>query len=122
MIFTLIVFLLVVVFMAFFIGKNLTNVCTLWLFKTYTELPVAVLVLIAFGAGIVFSLLLVMIHKFKKSLAASNVAEVEEKRPKKEKSIKREKTERKLNLLKKGKKSKAENTEQLSDIPENADN
>lgn len=102
MIFTLIIFLLVVVFMAFFIGKNLTNVCTLWLIKTYTNLPVAVLVLIAFGAGIVFSLLLMMISKFRKSMTASAAPEPA---PKKEKSVKREKTEKKIKKLK-GKKAK----------------
>ena len=99
MVFTLIVFLLVVVFMAFFIGKNLSNVCTLWLFKSYSDINVALLVLIAFGAGIVFSLLLLMISKFKSSVANSAVAASESK---KEKSDKREKTEKKL---KKGKKS-----------------
>lgn len=83
--------------MAFFIGKNLTNVCTLWIIKTYTNLPVAVLVLIAFGAGIVFSLLLMMISKFRKSLAGDSEIEV---KPKNEKSEKREKTERKLKKLK----------------------
>lgn len=97
MIFSLIFFLLLVIFMAFFIGKNLTNVCTLWLFQTFENLPVAVLVLIAFGAGIVFSLLLVMISKFKRSLSAPVVVEVEEK---KTKSAKREKTEKKLKKLK----------------------
>ena len=51
MIVTLILILLIIVFMAFFIGMNLSNVCTFWFFKTYTDLPVAVLTLIAFGAG-----------------------------------------------------------------------
>lgn len=111
MIFTLIVFLLVVVFMAFFIGKNLTNVCTLWIFKTYTDLPVAVLVLIAFGAGIVISLLFMVISKFKKSMKTSEVNEPE---PVKEKSSQREKTERKLKKLK-GKKIKNE-TDSSSDV------
>lgn len=92
--------------MAFFIGKNLSNVCTLWLFKTYTQLPVAVLVLIAFGAGIVFSLLLLMISKFKASVASNAVAESEAKKEKNEKSDKRIKTEKKLKKLSKNKKDK----------------
>lgn len=65
MIVTLILILLLVVFMAFFIGMNLSNVCTFWFFKTYTELPVAVLALIAFGAGIIFALLFILVAKMK---------------------------------------------------------
>ena len=65
MIVTLILILLIVVFMAFFIGMNLSNVCTFWFFKTYTELPVAVLALIAFGAGIIFALLFILVAKMK---------------------------------------------------------
>lgn len=51
--------------MAFFIGLNLSNVCTFWFFKTYTELPVSVLALIAFGAGIIFALLFILVAKMK---------------------------------------------------------
>ncbi len=79
MIFLLVVFLLVVVFLAFFIGMNLSNLCTIWLFKTFTDVPVTLLVLIAFGSGIVVSLLLFIIasnknkHKVnKKSLITDN--------------------------------------------------
>jgi uncharacterized integral membrane protein len=63
MIAALIIILLVLIFLAFFIGKNLTNVCTLWLFKTYTDLSVMVVIFIAFAAGIVFSLLCYLIAK-----------------------------------------------------------
>lgn len=69
MITTLVVFLLVIVFLAFFIGKNLSNVCTFWFFKTYTDLPVAVLVFIAFAAGIVFSLILISLSRVLKARA-----------------------------------------------------
>lgn len=65
MIVSLILILLLVVFMAFFIGMNLSNVCTFWFFKTYTDLPVAVLALIAFGAGIIFALLFILVAKMK---------------------------------------------------------
>ena len=65
MIVTLILILLLVIFMAFFIGMNLTNVCTFWFFKTFTNLPVAVLALIAFGAGIIFTLLFILVAKMK---------------------------------------------------------
>ena len=65
MIVTLILILLIVIFMAFFIGMNLSNVCTFWFFKTYEALPVAVLALIAFGAGIIFALLFILVAKMK---------------------------------------------------------
>ncbi len=65
MVVTLVLILLIVIFMAFFIGLNLNNVCTFWFFKTYTELPVSVLALIAFGAGIIFALLFILVAKMK---------------------------------------------------------
>ena len=65
MVVTLILILLIVIFMAFFIGLNLNNVCTFWFFKTYTDLPVSVLALIAFGAGIIFALLFILVAKMK---------------------------------------------------------
>lgn len=65
MIISLVLILLLIIFLAFFIGKNLTNLCTLWIFKTFTELPVSLLVLISFAAGIIFSLLLVLFFKLK---------------------------------------------------------
>lgn len=65
MVVTLILILLIVIFMAFFIGLNLSNVCTFWFFKTYTNLPVSVLALIAFGAGIIFALLFILVAKMK---------------------------------------------------------
>jgi len=119
MIALLILFLLVVVFLAFFIGMNLSNLCTLWIFKTYTEVPVAILVLIAFGAGIVFSLLLMLISKLRASMTTSAVESEVKKRVKSEK---REKTEMKINKFKKNKKNKTDSSEELSDTPVNADN
>ena len=65
MVVTLVLILLIVIFMAFFVGLNLSNVCTFWFFKTYTNLPVAVLALIAFGAGIIFALLFILVAKMK---------------------------------------------------------
>lgn len=65
MVVTLVLILLIVIFMAFFIGLNLSNVCTFWFFKTYTNLPVSVLALIAFGAGIIFALLFILVAKMK---------------------------------------------------------
>ena len=93
MIVTLILILLLVVFMAFFIGLNLSNVCTFWFFKTFTDLPVAVLALIAFGAGIIFALLFIFVAKMK---APPSDAEERAKR----KLEKKAKAEEKLRLAK----------------------
>ena len=110
MVLTLIVFLAIVIFMAVFIGKNLQNVCSLWLFKSFEYVPSAVLVLFAFAAGIVFCILLIIIFKLKKSLADEPVdkSSVQLKREKQQKkaeilekkaALKREKTEKKLKNL-----------------------
>ena len=101
MVITLIVFLAIVIFMAVFIGKNLQNVCSLWIFKSFENVPSAVLVLIAFAAGIVFCILLIIIYKLKKSFA--------DEEPKKSSAqIKREKTEKKLKNLQSKNKNKEE--------------
>ena len=110
MVLTLIVFLAIVIFMAVFIGKNLQNVCSLWLFKSFENVPSAVLVLIAFAAGIVFCILLIIIYKLKKSFTdeeteKSSAQIKREKQQKKEEilekkaALKREKTEKKLKNL-----------------------
>ncbi len=103
MIITLIVFLILVVFMAFFIGFNVEHSCSLWLFKSFESLPVSVLVLLSFAAGMVFSLLLLMIYKFRKSNTANEVEKLAvEKSKNDKKNIKlREKTERKIRKLQK---------------------
>ena len=73
MIAALILILIVCVFLAFFVGKNITNLCTFWLFKTYTDLSVTVIVFIAFAAGIVFSLLCYLVAKLMKSSRKSEI-------------------------------------------------
>ena len=93
MVVSLILILLIVIFMAFFIGMNLSNVCTFWFFKTYTDLPVAVLALIAFGAGIIFALLFILVAKMK---APASDAEVRAQK----KLEKKVKAEEKLRLAK----------------------
>ena len=93
MVVTLILILLIVIFMAFFIGMNLSNVCTFWFFKTYTGLPVAVLALIAFGAGIIFALLFILVAKMK-----APPSDAEERAAKK--LEKKAKAEEKLRLAK----------------------
>ncbi len=75
MIAALIIILLIILFLAFFIGKNLTNVCTLWLFKTYTDKSVVVVIFIAFAAGIIFSLLCYLIAKLVKASHENEVAD-----------------------------------------------
>lgn len=75
MVFALILFLAVIIFLAFFIGKNLSNVCTFWLFKTFTDLPVVILVFVSFAAGIVFSILIQVIVKIRKRKSLNTVSE-----------------------------------------------
>ena len=119
MVITLIVFLAIVIFMAVFIGKNLQNVCSLWIFKSFENVPSAVLVLIAFAAGIVFCILLIIIYKLKKSFAdeepkKSSAQIKREKQQKKSEiqekkaALKREKTEKKLKNLQSKNKNKEE--------------
>jgi uncharacterized integral membrane protein len=94
MIAALIIILLVILFLAFFIGKNLTNVCTLWLFKTYTDKSVVVVIFIAFAAGIVFSLLCYLIAKFIRLSHENEIADAKNYAKKQQK--KDEKQNRKL--------------------------
>lgn len=119
MVLTLIVFLAIVIFMAVFIGKNLQNVCSLWLFKSFENVPSAVLVLIAFAAGIVFCILLIIIYKLKKSFAdeepGKSSAQIKREKQQKKSEIqerkaalKREKTEKKLKNLQSKNKNKEE--------------
>ena len=94
MIAALIIILLIILFLAFFIGKNLSNVCTLWLFKTYTDKSIVVVIFIAFAAGIIFSLLCYLIAKFVRLSHENEVADARNLGLKEKK--KQEKIERKL--------------------------
>ena len=94
MIAALIIILLIILFLAFFIGKNLSNVCTLWLFKTYTDKSVVVVIFVAFAAGIIFSLLCYLIAKFIRLSHENEVADARNLGLKEKK--KQEKIERKL--------------------------
>ncbi len=94
MIAALIIILLIILFLAFFIGKNLSNVCTLWLFRTYTDKSVVVVIFIAFAAGIIFSLLCYLIAKFVRLSHENEVADARNLGLKEKK--KQEKIERKL--------------------------
>ena len=75
MIAALILILLIFIFLAFFVGKNLSNICTFWFFKTYTDLSVTVIVFIAFAAGIIFSLLCYLVAKLIRSTHENEVAD-----------------------------------------------
>ena len=110
MIVSLILILLLVVFMAFFIGMNLSNACTFWFFKTYTDLPVAVLALIAFGAGIVFALLFILVAKMK---APATDAEVRAQK----KLEKKARAEEKLRLAKEKEEAKKATKEAKKNAP-----
>ena len=94
MIAALIIILLIILFLAFFVGKNLLNVCTLWLFKTYSEVSVTVVVFIAFAAGIIFSILCYLIAKFIKLSHENEIADAKDYAKKQQK--KDEKQQKKL--------------------------
>lgn len=120
MVVTLIFILVLVIFLAFFVGHNLSNLCTFWFFKTYTELPVTILVFISFGAGIVLSLLCVFFAKLRKSDENDAVQAAKDKIKKADEKAKKlqEKAE-KLNLkkekkLKKGKEEDLNKTQEMS--------
>ena len=120
---TLIVILVVVVFMAFFIGKNLSNVCTFWLFHTFSDIQVSVLILLAFAAGIIFSLLALLIYKLKHSSDSSQKqnAETQESNHQENNHQKKEKNKRKGLRNKKSKDDddKAIQGDEKSDSKEN---
>lgn len=69
MVFGLIVIIFLIVFVAFFIGKNIGHECTLWIFKTFENLPVSTLVLSAFAAGIVFTLICLLLIKINRPIS-----------------------------------------------------
>jgi uncharacterized integral membrane protein len=115
MIAALIIILLVLIFLAFFIGKNLTNVCTLWLFKTYTDLSVMVVIFIAFAAGIVFSLLCYLIAKLIRLSHENEVADARNI------GLKEKKKQEKLDQKLAKQQSKMDKKNNLESSPKNTD-
>lgn len=103
MIFSLILLLAIVVFLAFFIGFNISNTCTFWFFNTYTDISVTTVAFISFAAGIVVALLIVLIAKLKTPVQ-KEIVTVE--KPAKDKNLKKEikKIEAKNRKFKFGKK------------------
>lgn len=69
MVFALILVLIFIVFLACFVGFNMgaDHLCDFWFFKTFEQVPAAVLVLIAFGAGIIVAILFMLISKLRAS-------------------------------------------------------
>ena len=118
MIFVLVLFILVFVFFAFFIGKNLSNVCNFWFFKSFENIPAAVLVLIAFSMGIAFSILIFIIAKIKQN---TNI-EIEATRAERTEKAnrRRERLEQKEKSLKKNKRNVA--VVRTTDVNSTADN
>lgn len=89
MIVSLILLILVVIFLAFFIGLNISNSCTFWFFKTYTDVPVVTLAFIAFAAGVIIALLVILIAKLR-TPTSNEKTPVKSKSEKKDKEIKQE--------------------------------
>ncbi len=101
----LIVLIALVIFLAFFVGKNLTSVAnTFWFFKTYTNISALVLVLVAFACGIIIAVLCLIICKLKASKSSS--------------SEKSERTAREIEKIKKGRHSKEHGGDENSDSAE----
>lgn len=86
MIFFLIVFLIFIVFLAFFIGHNISYVCSFWLFQNYESISVLILVFVAFACGILFSIFVFFVSRFlissKKNDSKSSSVPVKEEKKK----------------------------------------
>lgn len=107
----LILFLIFVIFLAFFIGHNIGNACAFWLFKDYASMSVLILVFGAFACGIIFSIIVMIVGKYLKSKPEPVVIKQKEEKPKKE-----SRKERKIRKLEeKNKKKKA------AEVPVNPD-
>lgn len=100
MIALLILFLTLVVFLAVFIGNNLSNLCNFWFLHTYSEVPVLILIFISFAAGIVFSILIFSIGKFR-AMTKENQKSVQKEQEDQKSKDKKEKIKNKIKLGKK---------------------
>ncbi len=105
MVFALILIILIIVFVAFFIGKNIDYTCTLWLFQTFENKPVSVMILIAFAAGILFALISILLVKLNKSINSRPEPPVAQEKPVKIKKPRK-------SLLKKAEKIQVQTPEQ----------
>lgn len=113
MIIGLLIILVIIIFLAFFVGKNLVNVCSLWFFKTYTDVSITVIIFIAFAAGIIFSLLCYFISRMVKASHENDIADAQSAIEKELK--KREKINKKIQKKEKSSKSPVESSKETSD-------
>ena len=93
--------ILIIVFIAFLIGKNLENLCTVWFFSEFQDISVIVLIFVAFCAGVLTALLFMLFAKVIKYSKQKNTATTEIQTVK-ERKIKKDK--KKIGLLKKAEK------------------
>ena len=89
--------------------------CTLWLFKTYTDLSVLVVIFIAFAAGIVFSLLCYLIAKLIRLSHENEVADARNI------GLKEKKKQEKLDQKLAKQQSKMDKKNNLESSPKNTD-
>ena len=90
MVVSLIFVLILVVLLATFIGHNLgaeALVQHFWFFKQYDNVPVILLVFIAFGAGVALSLLCVLFARLRKADEERNAKNVTDKAKKRLRSL-----------------------------------
>ena len=67
MIGALVFLLIILVILAIFIGKNVHHTCSMWLFHEFSDLSTVSVIMIAFAAGIVFTMLCFFISYLIKS-------------------------------------------------------
>lgn len=102
MVLTLLSIIVIIVMIAMFVGKNLAYSTPIWLFKTFDETNVVVIVFLAFAAGMVFAVLCILLAKIMQAAKSSE----EEKKEVPEKEISEKKvSEKKEFFAKKDKKS-----------------
>lgn len=122
MIFTLLLIIAVIVMVAMFIGKNLTYSTPIWLFKTFEETNVVVIVFLAFAAGMVFAILCILLRKIIQSTKSAEGKEnvLDEAKTSKDSVVlqknadSKEKSEKTGGFLKKSKKSKKSENDEKS--------
>ena len=126
MVVSLIFVLILVVLLATFIGHNLgaeALVQHFWFFKQYDNVPVILLVFIAFGAGVALSLLCVLFARLRKADEERNAKNVTDKAKKAEEKAQKlaeknaklaEKEEKKLKKNKKAKEDELNKTQEMS--------
>ena len=116
MIASLIGILLIIICIAIFVGKNLSNSCAIWFFKDFGETNIIIIIFIAFAAGIVTSLLFMLIGKL--MAKAKKISNEPKKDSVKKENQKIEKTEKSKDIEEKSDSEKI-NSEKSEEIAEN---